>query len=112
MLPTLNRSAVLVTPKQPFMDWLRTVDPSNADLEVEDVCEPTIYLAAGTEDDEELERFVSDPSKMTFEDQLEGWYRVRSRDPLTRDFKTVCLWFDYRAEALLLDLCDDPLAHD
>ena len=112
ILPALNRSAVLVTPRQPFVDWLRSVDTSSADLEVEDVCAPTIYLLAGAEDDEVLERLVCEASRRIFEDQLEGWYRVRSRWPITRDFETFCLWFDYRAEALLLDLCEDPLAHD
>jgi hypothetical protein len=44
MLPTLNRSAVIVTPKQPFLDWLHGVDPTSLDLTLDDVSEPTIYL--------------------------------------------------------------------
>ena len=29
-MPTLNRSAIVVTPKQPFLDWLHTTDLMSA----------------------------------------------------------------------------------
>jgi hypothetical protein len=28
-MDTLNRSAIVVRPKQPFLDWLHAVDPSS-----------------------------------------------------------------------------------
>jgi hypothetical protein len=41
----INRSALLVKPGQPFLDWLRRVDPTSAQLTLEDLRrEPTIYL--------------------------------------------------------------------
>ena len=33
-MATLNRSAVVVKPKQPFLDWLHAADPSSQDLVV------------------------------------------------------------------------------
>jgi hypothetical protein len=47
-----------------------------------------------------------------FEDQLAGWYREQSRWPVDGTSKPSCLWFDYRAHTLLLDLCDSPLRCD
>ena len=112
MLPAVNRSAVVVTPKQPFVDWLMAADPTSADIAPDRICVPAIYLLPGCEDDKELERHVRAASKVIFEEQLDSWYRVRTRWPAVRDFKTFCLWFDYRTDALLLDLCDEPLRHD
>ena len=44
-MATLNRSAVVVEPKRPFLDWLHMVDPTSQDLTLPDlVQEPTIYL--------------------------------------------------------------------
>ena len=42
---TWNRTAVVVVPKQPFLDWLHSIDPSSADLTLADLHQdPTVYL--------------------------------------------------------------------
>jgi hypothetical protein len=112
MLPTLNRSAVIVTPKQPFLDWLHGVDPTSLDLALDDVSEPTIYLLPDCEDDQDLIAHVRNYCDTIFEDQLDGCYREQSSWPVDRDFNTFCLWFEYRAHSLLLDLCAEPLRRD
>jgi len=44
-MDAINRSAVMVMPAQPFLDWLRRADPTSAALSLEDLRrEPTIYL--------------------------------------------------------------------
>jgi hypothetical protein len=44
-MPRLNRSAIVVTPKQPFLDWLHTTDAMSAELTLlELIRDPTIYL--------------------------------------------------------------------
>lgn len=55
-MDTINRSAVIVTPAKPFLDWLHRVDPTSA--EARGVLE---------KDCEEI-----------FENQLDGWFRVPS----------------------------------
>ena len=41
----LNRSAVVVKPKQPFLDWLHRADPTSGEITLDEVGqEPTIYL--------------------------------------------------------------------
>jgi len=41
----LNRSAIVVKPRQPFLDWLHTADPTSRNLSLRElVQEPTIYL--------------------------------------------------------------------
>jgi hypothetical protein len=38
----INRSALIVTAKQPFVDWLHTVDPTSKDVSLSDINhEPT-----------------------------------------------------------------------
>jgi len=112
MFPILNRSAVVVTPKQPFLDWLHAADPTSRTLTLQDVSEPTIYLLPECEDDQDMIAHVRNYSDTIFEDQLDGWYKEQSTWPADRHFKTFCLWFEYRAHTLLLDLCEEPLSHD
>lgn len=112
MLATLNRSAVIVTPKQPFLDWLHRTDPTSLTLTLEDVGEPTIYLLPQCEGDQDLIAHVKNYCYTIFEDQLDGWYREQATWPPDKDFKTFCLWFEYPAHTMLLDLCDEPLRND
>jgi hypothetical protein len=45
---TLNKSAIIVKPKQPFLDWLHATDPTSRELTLLDLArEPTIYLPSG-----------------------------------------------------------------
>ena len=44
-MATLNRSAIVVTPKQRFLDWLYAADPTSRELTLLDIArEPAIYL--------------------------------------------------------------------
>ena len=44
-MKTINRSALVVKPAQPFLDWLHRVDPTSTHLTLDDLrLEPTIYL--------------------------------------------------------------------
>lgn len=44
-MSTINRNVIIVTPQQPFLDWLLEVDPDNADFTLETVQhEPSAYL--------------------------------------------------------------------
>ena|ERR1700676_4367132 len=50
----LNRSAIVVRPKLPFLDWLHAADPTSATLTLADLGrEPTIYLVPECGDAEE-----------------------------------------------------------
>jgi hypothetical protein len=43
----LNRSALVVRPRSPFLDWLHAVDPTSASLTLGHLTrEPTIYLVS------------------------------------------------------------------
>ena len=45
LLRMINRSAIFVTPAQPFLDWLHSIDPTSRNMTLEDLAEdPGIYL--------------------------------------------------------------------
>ena len=50
----MNRCGLLVQPAQPFLDWLRRVDPTSTELTLEDLRqEPAIYLLPEWETEQE-----------------------------------------------------------
>jgi hypothetical protein len=109
----LNRSAIVVKPKQPFLDWLQAADPTSHEITLGEVCrEPTIYLIPECDTDEELADVLRESCEELFEEQLAGWYRDTSTGPRDRSYDVFCEWFDYRHHPMLVDLCDEPLIHD
>ena len=110
---TINRSAIVVTPAQPFLDWLRGVDPTSAQLTLDDLTrEPTIYLLPEFDSDEEPLQSLRKVARDIFEEQLNAWYRVPSVWPVKRGLTTFQQWFDYSFHSMIVDLCKDPLRRD
>ena len=112
-MDAINRSAVIVMPKQPFLDWLHRVDPTSANLKLEDLRrELTIYLLPEYDTEEEARGNLREYCREIFEEQLDGWYRVPSAWPVDRTCDTFLRWFDCRFHSVLVDVCDDPLIRE
>jgi hypothetical protein len=109
----LNRSALVVKPKPPFLDWLHAADPTSGHLTLDDlVREPTIYLIPECDTDKEVADVLRELCDEIFEEQLAGWYGDTSTWPRNRSYEVFCDWFDYQHHSMLVDLCDEPLIYD
>lgn len=112
-METLNRSAIVLKPKQAFLDWLHTADPTSDDITLFDVAgAPTIYLIPPCESKDELENLLRARCEEIFEEQLDSWYRESSSWPPNRGYEVFCDWFEYQHASMLLDSCDEPLIRD
>ena len=75
----LNRSAIVVRPKLPFLEWLHSADPTSATLTLADLAlEPTIYLVPECADGEQERAALQTAFRTIFENQLDGWWRDRT----------------------------------
>ena len=108
----INRSAIVVRPAQPFLNWLQRVDPTSASLTLEDLrLEPTIYLLPEWESEEEALDHLSEVSSEIFEEQLNGWCRVPAVWPDDRGLNAFLHWFDCSFHSMVVDVCDKRLRH-
>jgi len=72
---TLNRSALVVKPKQPFLDWLHAADSTSSDLTLQElVLEPAIYLIPECDTPEEVADVLHELCEEIFVEQLAGWF--------------------------------------
>jgi hypothetical protein len=109
-MATLNRSAVVVKPKQPLLDWLHAADPTSQDLSLRDlVREPTIYLFPECDTQAELDDALRERCEEIFTQQLAGWFNDETTWPQDRALEVFRRWFDFQYHSMLVDLCDDPL---
>lgn len=103
----LNRAALIVRPKQPFLDWATGLDDSG--LVPDAAGEQTVYLVPEFESDEEGQRVLKLVYAEIFERELDGWHTDPSAWPKKRDFKTFQEWFSIELHSVVEDVVDDIL---
>jgi hypothetical protein len=92
----VNRCAVVVTPKQPFLNWLHRIDPSSHDIKMGDLRrDPSVYLFPECNDDRGLTKLLKKGCLEIFEKELESWDRIEESWPKDRSFAAFRRWFDY-----------------
>ena len=112
-MKTINRSALVVKPAQPFLDWLHRVAPTSTDVTLDDlILEPTIYLLPEWDTEDEALQLLAEVSNSIFEEQLNGWYRVPPVSPAARDLRTFPLWFDCSFHSMVVDVSDEHLRRE
>ena len=105
----LNRCVAIVSAKEPFVRWLRSL-PEPDDSTVDQVNEETTaYLLPDDWDDREEQELLANFYDLIFEDQLAGWWTESGDWPKRRDFTMFTRWFDVEFHSVVLDLVDAPL---
>jgi hypothetical protein len=106
----LNRAAVIVRPKEPFISWVSSVDDDG--IVPEQGGEHTVYLIASSDSERGMERALKDVWSEIFERELEGWYVDESLWPQNRTFAMFKKWFSIECHTIVEDLCAMPLEDD
>ena len=102
----LNRSAITVSAKQPFIDWANSLTPEFP-MESKVLGESHTYLT--NPDFEDAEKHLKKYFKAIFEEELEGIWTDANEWPQKRDFKTFCEWFHFEISDWVQDLSKKPL---
>jgi hypothetical protein len=110
--PMLNRSAVIVRPKEPFCDWLRAVDYDDAPEVTLDQMGPTLYLVPDYEDPADADKVLKKVCDEIFCRELEGWYTDVEVWPKDRSLKIFKQWFDVQHHEVVEDVGRGPIEND
>ncbi len=110
----VNRAAIIVSCKEPFVKWIEEVDPSGKKMGMtpERVNNERIVYLISDEDAENLEGWISENYETLFENELEGWYTDESLWPQKRDYKTFNEWFDVVCHSVIVDLVGEEIVDD
>jgi len=82
-------------PSGPSFDWLHGADPTSTELTLEDLRrEPAAYLLPARDLEADLEKQLKRLCKTIFEEQLDGWYRVKKLWPQDRSVLAFREWFE------------------
>lgn len=106
----INRTALLVKAREPFMAWLkRTDDRISPD---EEMLESTIYLMEAKETPKEIEAWIKNNFDRIFIKELEDWDIDESFWPQNMTFTLFREWFDVSFHSMIYDLEDYPVEKD
>jgi hypothetical protein len=108
----LNRTAVSVTGKQPYIDWTRRHDAdANRGMLTVARAKPygTAILLPEFELEEDVQEWIEENAEWLFEFQLSAWTDETSTWPQTRDLKTFREWFRVEIHSIVVDEGDEQL---
>lgn len=115
MLPMVNRCAVLLSPKPPYVAWANSLDDDGPRFE--DVDDPNddprqVFLIPDVDQPGQAAAFVDKHFNMFFEEWLESWCTDPSMWPQRRTRRMFREWFEVRIFELVHDTVDEPLVVD
>jgi hypothetical protein len=103
----LNRSAVVLRPRKPFLDWLRGLEGPTILPRPEDP--PTLYLVPPFDDEEEAAEVLSRVFPGLFEEELNAWWTDPDGWPPRRTFVVFRQWFDIGLYPMVEDVASGPI---
>ncbi len=104
----VERSAVLVRPRWPYIEWMESVAgrrDARACL-AECVLDSNVYLIVM---DEDLERILRENWRRIFKQELAAWDEDTSTWPPRRTLQMFLTWFEVSLGTRVTDLVDGPL---
>jgi hypothetical protein len=104
----LNRSALMVKPKQAFFEWANSTDGPKLDPN-EPIYDPPIYLVEEVELQPDPGPALRKHFKAIFEQELASWHLDQNAWPPIRDFKTFSEWFDVELRSMVVELPGTPI---
>lgn len=100
----INRSALMLTPKAPFVEWVTSVD---TDLEEDYIKETNTYLLDETIDD--LDEWLQKKFDVFFKMELGEWLSVKKEWPMKRTYKMFREWFEVSLSISVYDMVRGPI---
>ncbi|MEN9599894.1 MAG: hypothetical protein RL596_2213 [Bacteroidota bacterium] len=100
----VKRTAMLLKPKQPFFDWLKSIDPNDEPNEL--MKEGNVFLLPDYDEVKQMENWLKKNFDDIFSDQLNNWYIDEELWPKNRTLKMFKEWFYYSLHTMVWDTED------
>lgn len=106
---SLNRAALIVRFKEPYIRWAAGLDPDDTDIADDLRRHTSVYLVPEDPLDVQETAPLADFFGAVFDLELEAWCIDDSLWPPVRDLDTFLEWFEVVGESVVVDLGREPL---
>ncbi|MGE3164004.1 MAG: hypothetical protein AB7O52_03805 [Planctomycetota bacterium] len=105
----VNRNAVVVMPRQPFVDWIRRVSPV-ATVTLDEIRDDySCYLIPELLSRREQKEYLEQNFTAIFRQELTAWSADSASWPKSMTFRLFLEFFEVNFHSVVQDLVDDPL---
>ena len=107
---TINRTLVMLVPRQPFLDWLNDADPTEEPLTAEELRDDcNVFLIPQFNDAVDSMKWIEKRWSMLFEHMLLEWVVDETMWPENRTLEMFREWFDIETHTMVWDLAGESL---
>ena len=105
MLEMINKAAITVIPKEPFVKWVQSTHPEAEETSAESIqAYSQVYLVDASVDGDDPEKLIKKNFKVIFEEELAGWYTGEETWPDKMDLRLFMQWFHVTVHGIVLDI--------
>ena len=109
-MDSVNRTAVVIKPKQPFIDWLNSIPEESINFTLEQISNDNItFLIPEHDDPKDSENYIRKRFDQIFEWELFGWITTEELWPQNRNWKMFQEWFEIEINSEIFDLVDEEI---
>ncbi|MFC1717739.1 plasmid pRiA4b ORF-3 family protein [Candidatus Poribacteria bacterium] len=106
-MQSIDRLVAIIKPRQPFLDWLRSLPDWDLEMTLEELREDCIVLLIPEFDsNEEAKEHIEANYQVIFEMQLNNWYTDPIMWPEKRSLGVFRQWFDIEIHSIVIDTLD------
>lgn len=110
---TINRSLVVIKPKQPFVDWENNLPDRKPEISLEQMRDDcTVYLLPEVENDSEARKQIEKIWRDVFDYELYGWCTNEEWLPVRRTKRMFWDWFDVEFHSEIIDVSQKLLVKE
>jgi len=110
-MKSINRLAILVTPREPFLAWARAIAVESEVVDDAADSLTTVYLVE-VPDEFDPVQVIREHYPEIFVEQLNAWHRDESAWPRRRTEVVFRDWFEARVVDMVWDLGREPIEPD
>lgn len=107
---SIDRNAILVRPRLPFIHWVNTLFEDETTLT--DVDEGSIYLIREMRSNADVLEWVQHHYNKLFENELNDWCTDEALWPQDRTYAVFAAWFKVEVHSMVLDLEEGPITKE
>jgi hypothetical protein len=110
-MKTINRTALTIIPKQPYIDWADSFEDDGPKMDAE-AKHSTSVLISDKYDEYTYEKSLKKIYPTIFEEELAAWMDDPDVWPKDRSFKKFNEWFEIRVSDTIIDFGNDKIVHE
>ena len=110
-IETVNRNALIVFPKKPFIDWVNYVFPDDPVSYIEPLEHDMgmVYLLPEKDSTEQSINYLKRTFREIFENELWDWCTDENLWPENLTWKLFTEWFHFSIQSMVVDTVNRPV---